>query len=137
MRLFKKLQPKVNITLANGASLQFENIDNLVGIYGTEDPGLLGEIDAMMKRGSGGIDEIGYEEYAALKQKKKTGSQSSRPWREEFSKVGVENSKSKHPFEIPVAMVSDEQAVVRAVGSVVPSVETHAGPAVRPTATKR
>lgn len=133
MRLFKKLQPKVRITLANGAQLQFENIDNLVGIYGTDDPGMLSEIDGMMRRGSGGIDEIGYEEYAALKLKKNSVAGSSRVWREEFSKVGVENSRSRHPFEIPVAMVSDERAVVQAVESAAPSV----APVARPTATKR
>lgn len=131
MRLFKKTQPKLKITLRDGARLEFENIDNVVGIFGTEDPGLLEQIDLMMRQGRGGMEEIGYPEYAQLKEKKKNGSASSQPWREELVNERMKN----HPFAIPIAMESDAQAVVPAAVSAVVS-ETPAAP-VRPTATKR
>lgn len=134
MRLFKKTQPKLKITLQNGARLEFENIDNVVGIFGTEDPGLLAQIDLMISQGRGGIDEIGYPEWQALKEKKKNGSASSAPWREEMVNEAM---KQRHPFEIPVAMESDARAAVPVAISAVAGEPPVVPVPVRPTATKR
>lgn len=83
MNLYKKAVPKVPLLLSNGISVRFENIDHEVGIFGTEDEGLIREIEGCIARHTGGVEKITAEEYEALKTKKKIALKPR--WREEFS----------------------------------------------------
>lgn len=83
MNYYVKAVPKLPLQLNSGASIRFENIDHEWGIFATEDPNLIREIDACIAEHKGGVERITAEQYLELKSKK-NGSSLKPRWREEF-----------------------------------------------------
>lgn len=68
-RVFRKLYPATKVSLSNGKSVQFEDL-NGVGFYRTEDPVVIAELDLCMKAGRGGVSNSTQEVYDAEAKKK-------------------------------------------------------------------
>lgn len=81
---YKKASPSVPVLLSNGGAVHFERIHNDLGLYKTEDPGTINELNACIQGQRGGVHEITAEVYAELEKKKATSSQ--RNWRPELGK---------------------------------------------------
>lgn len=85
-RFFLKHNPKQKLWMSGqGQWLEFEFVDDDVGIFSTENTAVLAELDNAIKRGIGAIVEIDQQTYEEQLSQKKNWRDSPKVWREEYS----------------------------------------------------
>ena len=83
---FKCHDPRLKVLMPKRQRwVQFEDVGNNVGVFITTKEDVASEFRDVAGRHISGVQEISSEEYNALKTQKKTGSDSSPVWREEFN----------------------------------------------------
>lgn len=123
---YQKAGPKQVLVLSNGSGLKFQAVNDDIGIFATEDPGLIKEIESCIAGHRGGVERISPEQFLELLSKK---NESSKPrWREEF--------KMQHVIGIPASSPTKSSAAVHVASK--PEIKPAApGDEFRPTATPR
>jgi hypothetical protein len=90
IKYYKKLVPRTQPRLSNGAVLNFKTLDGLVGYFASDNEYVHTELEKCMTEGRYEISEISADEFKAQYLEKKSNSTPLKePWREEIGAGSV------------------------------------------------
>ena len=98
LKFYKKEAPANNPVIGNGASIIFTTLDRVTGYYATDNAYVQQEFEQLMRSGRYGISEIDAVEFTRdYVEKKNQPKNRGRPWREELSQSGLNQSVVPSP----------------------------------------
>jgi hypothetical protein len=101
IKYYKCLYPRQKRYLTDGSFIQFDDVGNNTGIFATDNEAAQREILLMQKSNRGGITDITEAEFFELK---KNPAPQVTPWREEWSRAGVERNRQPLHHSPPLAV---------------------------------
>ena len=132
-RFYRFVKPSAKRSWSDGSPIKVTDIGNEIGLYATDNPKKIEELDLMIAEQRGGAYAISYEEFEKLKKNRTSPS----IWREEISRRGLE--VNRQPARAQEVLSSMRGSVNSAVGRAAVETDELAPlvPESRPTATKR
>lgn len=130
IHFFKKVDPRIPITLSTGGRVEFTAVNRQTGIFATDNDDVARELDMAIKGNRGGASRITAEEHADLVQKKIPDPFKPK-WRDEITNSGFRVPAESPNHNRPVAVPADQAEPARNIDGPDVSVNT-----VRPTATR-
>lgn len=104
-KFYKKLSPATSPALANGMSVRFNTLDDVVGYYATAEAYIQAQFQLFAQEQRYGITEIDYAEFDRdYLQKKNLSTRPARPYREEFGSGGRVMSDTIIPPSVNAAV---------------------------------
>lgn len=87
---------------STGKRVKFDQVDAGVGVFKSDNPGELSDIDTAIQTRTGGVTEISAAQYDSLLKKKETWLKSPPKfkWREELSNPLAQDTASVRPKEV-------------------------------------
>lgn len=105
MKWYKKFNPSVMVHLSNGRGIKFDTLDNILGFYATDNPGIISEFETCMREQRGGVMEISQEDFDEQYGSKKKLSPNFRP-----KPLNREEIAASMPLDTQLAPTPQRQA---------------------------
>jgi len=114
-RYYKQSDPTTPLYLSNGQKLVFPHVDYQFGYIATKDKFLIGELNAAINKGIGGVTVSTKAEYSEYLKKKSLGVTPQRRWRDEIiAETALDPSQSPYKNPAPVAEEAESGNKVKA-----------------------